>query len=339
MKVGLVGKRSSGKTTLFEALCGPKAPSGATSGLINVSKVRVKDERIDTLSGIFNPKKTTYADFDLIDYNRAHDASDAVLGSPALMAKYRDLDALVLVAGVISDKQKVSSELEDIVLELNLSDMIILEAKIQRMKKGPYDKQELALYERILAKLESNQQQSYKDFTKEELKHLSSFQLFCVKPIIVALNVTEDLLPSSSDIKINRAGVSFLALSAEIEKELNSLGEAEKQEFLKDLNLSGGISDRFITTLYGCLDLISFYTVGEDEVRAWSITRGDTALAAAGKIHSDIERGFIKASVISFDDFMKYGDEKKAHAAGAVKDEGKGYIVRSGDIIHFKFNV
>ena len=106
MKVGLVGKRSSGKTTLFEALCGPKASAGSASGLVSMSKVRVKDEHIDTLSGIFNPKKTTYADFELIDYNRAHDASDAVLGSPALIAKYRDLDALVLVVGVISDKEK-----------------------------------------------------------------------------------------------------------------------------------------------------------------------------------------------------------------------------------------
>lgn len=339
MKVGLLGKRSSGKTTLLEALCGSKVNAGASSGLVNVSKVWVKDEHIDTLSGIFKPKKTTYADFDLIDYNRAHDASDAVLGSPALMAKYRELDALVLVAGVISDKEKASSEIDDIILELNLSDMMILEAKIQRMKKGTYDKQELALYEGILSKLELNQQMSYKDFTKDEMKYLSCFQLFCIKPVIVAVNVTEDLLPSSSDIKINKKGVSFLALSAEIEKELNSLGDAEKQDFLKDLNLDSGISDRFIKTLYECLDLISFYTVGEDEVRAWSITRGDTALSAAGKIHSDIERGFIKASVVSFEDFMKHGDEKKAHAAGAVKDEGKGYIVHPGDIIHFKFNV
>ena len=339
MKVGLIGKRSSGKTTLFEALCGTNSTANTASGLVNISKVRVKDENIDALTAIFKPKKTTYAEFDLIDYNRAHDASDAVLGSPALIAKYREFDALVLVAGVIDDKSKASAELEDIILELNLSDMMILEAKIQRMKKGAYDKAELALYEKILAKLESNEPMNYKDFTKDEIRLLSCFQLFCIKPVIAAMNVTEDLMASASDIKINRAGVSFLALSAEIEKELNSLGKAERQEFLKDLNLSGGISDRFINTLYACLDLISFYTVGEDEVRAWSITRGDTALAAAGKIHSDIERGFIRASVMSYADFMKHGDEKKAQAAGVVRSEGKEYIVQTGEIIHFKFNV
>ena len=339
MKVGLLGKRSSGKTTLFEALSGMNVSASAASGLVNISKVRVRDENIDTLSGIFKPKKITYAEFDLIDYNRAHDASDAVLGSPALIAKYRELDALVLVAGVVDDISKASAEVDDLLLELSLADMVVLEAKIQRMKKGAFDKQEMSLYEGILAKLESNIPMSYKDFSKDELRLLSSFQLFAIKPIIAAVNVTEDLLSTASNIKVNRKGTSCLALSAEIEKELNSLGESERQEFLKDLNLDGGISYRFIKTLYECLDLISFYTVGEDEVRAWSITRGDTALLAAGKIHSDIERGFIRASVVSYEDFMKYGDEKKAAAAGVVRSEGKEYIVHPGDIIHFKFNV
>jgi len=339
MKVGLIGKRLSGKTTLFEALCGANPHIHAASALLNISKVRVKDQNIDTLSGIFKPEKTTYAEFDLLDYNRAHDASDAMLGSPALMAKYREIDALVLVVGVIDDKTKSSSELEDIMVELNLSDMMILDAKVQRMKKGAHDKQELALYEKLMTRLESNQPISYKDFSKDEMRLLSCFQLFCVKPVIAAINVTEDILNDSSDIQISRKGVSFLALSAEIEKELNSLSDDEKKDFLKDFNLSEGIADRFIKKLYECLDLISFYTVGEDEVRAWSMTRGESALHAAGKIHSDIERGFIKAAVVSFEDFMKYGDEKKAHAAGAVRTEGKEYIVLPGDIIHFKFNV
>lgn len=340
MKVGFIGKRGSGKTTLYEAVSGLDMSNYPSSGLVNIAKIKVKDPKIDKLTEIFKPKKTTYADFDLVDYNRAHDSSDAPLGSPNLIARYRELDALVLVLGVIDDPAFIVSELEDIRIELNLSDVMILEAKIQRMKKGTYDKKEMALYEGILGKLEADEPIDRHSFTKEDMRFLSSYQLFALKPIMVTVNVTEALLSApSSLITLGKNNIPHILISAEIEKELNSLGESEKKDFLKDLNLSEGISDRFVGMLYETLDLISFYTVGEDEVRAWSITRGDSALAAAGKIHSDIERGFIRASTLRYEDFMKHGDEKKASAAGLVRSEGKEYIVQPGDIIHFKFNV
>jgi ribosome-binding ATPase len=339
MKVGFIGKRSSGKTSLFEAVLGLDT-SNIQQGLVTISNIKVKDPNIDELNLIFNPKKKTYAEFDLVDYNRSHDASDAVLGSPSLISKYRELDAIALVIGVIEDKAFISSELEDLLNELNLCDVMILDAKIQRMKKGAYDKNELALYEEILNKLENNQTIERKSFTKEQLKLLSAFQLFCLKPMMLTINVSEELLSlglNASDIGFDR--FKNIIISAELEKELNSLDDSVKADFLKDLGLSEGVSERFVAMLYDTVDLISFYTVGEDEVRAWSIVKGSTALVAAGKIHSDIERGFIRASTMSYEDFMKHKDEKKAQAAGVVRSEGKEYVVQAGDIIHFKFNV
>jgi ribosome-binding ATPase len=339
MKVGFIGKRSSGKTSLFEAVSGLDT-SNIQQGLVTMSNIKVKDPNIDELNLIFNPKKKTYAEFDLVDYNRSHDASDAVLGSPSLISKYRELDAIALVIGVIEDKAFISSELEDLLNELNLCDVMILDAKIQRMKKGAYDKNELALYEEILNKLENNQTIERKSFTKEQLKLLSAFQLFCLKPMMLTINVSEELLSlglNASDIGFDR--FKNIIISAELEKELNSLDDSAKADFLKDLGLSEGVSERFVAMLYDTVDLISFYTVGEDEVRAWSIVKGSTALVAAGKIHSDIERGFIRASTMSYEDFMKHKDEKKAQAAGVVRSEGKEYVVQAGDIIHFKFNV
>ena len=197
----------------------------------------------------------------------------------------------------------------------------------------------MALYEELLAKLEANQVIDRASISKDHNRLLSAFQLFALKPLMLAINVTEDVLSSGKAKEIETEKLPYMVLSAEIEKELSSLSGSERDEFLKGYGLLEPLSERFIRLVYETMDFISFYTVGEDEVRAWSITKGSNALCAAGKIHSDIERGFIRASTVHYDEFLKYGDENKAKLAGVVRSEGKEYIVKHGDIIHFKFNV
>jgi GTP-binding protein YchF len=320
----------SGKTTLFELISGV-----SQSSLINIASVKVKDENIDNLSNIFKPKKTTYAEFNVFDYNIAQDASNSLLGSANLVSKYRELDAIAIILGVINNKEEVLPYLNEIISEMAILDTIVLEAKIERMKKTKFDKIELELYESIISKLENNETIKIDSFTKEELKMLSSFGLLCLKPKIVVINVAEDLTSEKFDIK----DFLYVVISASIEKEISTLSEEDKKSFLKDFGFYESAKDRFINKLYESMNLISFYTVGEDEVRAWAIKEGLTAVSAAGKIHSDIERGFIRAETISYSDFIKHGSEQKAKSAGVARSEGKDYIVKHGDIIHFKFNV
>lgn len=333
MKIGIIGKRFSGKTTLFEAISEIKVHKEAS--IFNLASVKVKDKNIDELSFIYKPLKTTYAEFEIIDYNRNLDTSDAVLGSPNLISRYRELDSLIINLGVIEDFEFVKGELDDIINELFISDISMLETKIQRLKKGKFEKTEMDLYENLLALFESSKKPDINDLSKEQLKLLSTFQFFALKPWIISINVSEDLLNSNFDSKIL---YPYILISAEIEKEISFMSDQKEViEFMKDFNIKESLRDRFILKLYETLNLISFYTVGSDEVRAWSIVNGSSAHKAAGKIHSDIERGFIKAETISYNDFIKYRDEGKA--MGVLRSEGKEYIVKAGDIINFKFNV
>lgn len=336
MKIGFIGKRLSGKTSLFDAISSDSGKGSVQGGLINVSNVKVKDENINELSKIFNPKKTTYAEVNVLDYVREKDASNNVLGSNALVAKYRELDAIGAVVGVINDLTEINSGIGEILSELYLQDIVVLESKIERMKKTKHDEKELKLYEGIVKKLESNENLSSDMFSKEDLKILSSYGLFSLKPIIFILNVSESLISKEKEVKLEKP---FTVISAEIEKEIASLPMEERTSFMEEMGIKKSAKDKLISKLYETMNLISFYTVGEDEVRAWPIIKNSSALQAAGKIHSDIERGFIRAATINFTEFMKYKDENKAKEDGAVRSEGKEYVVKHGDIIHFKFNV
>lgn len=333
MKLGIIGKRFSGKTTLFEAISELKVHKDTS--IFTIASVKVRDKNIDELSLIYKPLKTTYAEFDIIDYNRNLDTSDAVLGSPNLISRYRELDALVINLGVIEDFDFVKSELDDILNELFISDIAMLETKIQRLKKGKFEKIEMDLYTSLLASFESSIKPDINTFTKEQLRLLSTFQFFALKPWIISINVSEDLLSNSFNFK---GAYPYIIISAEIEKEISFMtDQKEVLDFMKDFNIKESLRDRFVLKLYETLNLISFYTVGSDEVRAWSITSGSSAHKAAGKIHSDIERGFIKAETMSYDDYIKYKDDSKS--MGLLRSEGKEYIVKPGDIINFKFNV
>jgi len=330
MKIGIIGKRFSGKTSIFESISNIK--DFKENALINGATVKVPDSNIYKLSVIYKPLKTTYAQFDLIDYNRSIDISDSILGSSNLIAKYRELDAILINIGVIDDFSFVEDELNDIVDELFLLDQLILDAKIQRLKKNKHDKKELVFYETLLKDFENKIKP--KNLSEQDLKNLATFSFFTLKPWIVSINISENLINE----KFSSNKYPTILLSAKVEKEISSIkDEEEKNYFMNDYKIGESLKTRFIEKLYETLNLISFYTVGADEVKAWSIIKGTIAKEAAGKIHSDIERGFIKAEIMAYNDFIKYRDEIKAQ--GLLKSEGKDYIVKASDIINFKFNV
>ena len=331
MKIGIIGKRFSGKTSIYDAVTGSKEKNDKL--LVNISSVKVIDSNIDELSKIYKPLKTTYAEFEIIDYNSNLDKASSTLGSTNLISRYRELDALLINIGVIEDFEFVKSEFEDITNELFISDILMLENKIQKLKKTKHDKSEMDLYLSLLKSFENSEKPDLNIFSKEQLKRLSTFAFFAFKPWIVGINVSEELLNKDFNFK-----VPHIVLSAEIEKEISGFDNPEDaKEFMDDFNIKASLKNRFIQKLYETLNLISFYTVGKDEVRAWSITKGTIAQLAAGKIHSDIERGFIKAETVSYDDYLKHLEQVKS--LGLLRSEGKDYIVKAGDIINFKFNV
>ena len=334
MKVGLIGDRLTGKTTIFEAVS--QQDTSVKAEPVYIKNIKVYDPKLETLSKMYNPTKTTYAELTLLDYNRSLDKGTELLGSPQLVSKYRELDSIVLVVGIIDSQDKVKKSIQSVIEELYLADTILIEAKVNRLKKGKFDKQELALYERLLQKLEALEPINEDEFNSTELKLLSSFQLLTLKNITVAINVTDNLVNENFNLDIP---YKYMVLSAELEKEIAGLEGEDKKVFLREYNLDSPALDRLINMIYESMDLISFYTVGKDEVRAWTIKRNSDAVVAAGKIHSDIARGFIKASTVSYDDLLKAGSEDNAKKQGLLRDEGKEYIVQAGDIIHFKFNV
>jgi len=330
MKIGIIGKRLSGKTSIFESIS--SAIDFKENALVNLAVVKVPDANIDKLSQIYKPLKTTNAQFDIIDYKRSLDISDAILGSSNLIAKYRELDALLINIGVIDDFSFVDDELNDIVNELFLLDQMILESKILKIKKAKHDKKDIIFYEALLKNFEDKVKPI--NFTEQELKMLSTFGFFALKPWIFSINIDENLINKQY---INN-NYPCILLSAKVELEIaNIKDEEDKKSFMKDYNINESLKLRFIQKLYETLNLISFYTVGSDEVKAWSIYNQTSAKVAAGKIHSDLERGFIKAEVMAYNDFIDYRDSIKSK--GLLRSEGKDYIVKAGDIINFKFNV
>lgn len=333
MKLALIGDRLTGKTTIFEAVSGVPVN---ISEAIHIRNIKVSDDKLTTLSQMYNPKKTTYAELELIDFNRALDSGNNPLGSPQLVSKYRELDGLVFVVGVIDDLNTINNKARAILEEIYLVDTMLIETKVERLKKGKHDKTELALYEKLLKRLENIEPIKISDFNDIELKLLASYQLLVLKNISFVINVDDSLISEKIDFKLP---YTHMILSAEIEKEISKMEGNDRLEFLGEYGLKEPAIDRFLNMIYTAMDLISFYTVGKDEVRAWSIERGSNAVIAASKIHTDIARGFIRANTIGYDDFIKTGSEEEAKKQGLARDEGKDYIVVAGDIIHFKFNV
>jgi GTP-binding protein YchF len=342
--VGICGFPGSGKSTVFQALSpGARVDRGGVA----YGNIKVPDERVDRLAAIFKPKKTTYAEVTFCDVPGEHGAQRKSLSTRAL-STIREQEALAIVLRdfanpAVEGDANPMGDLTAFSDECILADLAIVEGLLTRARKDNLPQADTDRFERMRAVLEDAR--PLRTLSAEELARdcLRGYQLLTDRPMLVVVNRDEDRaadpLPVDLAARIDELGAAGLALSASVEAEIAALDADDQSAFLRDLGLTEAALARFIRTAYGLLDLISFFTVGEDEVRAWTITRGMTARKAAGKIHSDLERGFIRAEVIPYEVFIEHGSEQAVKAAGLFQTEGKEYVVADGDIMNIRFNV
>jgi GTP-binding protein YchF len=358
MKVGIIGLTSVGKSALFQLLTGsPQVPSlGRPEPRLGIA--RVPDSRLDALSGMYTPRKRTPATVEYVDVPGVVKGEGAALVDlPAL----RGVDALVHVVRAFESDSVPHPEgsldpLRDaqmLELELILADLGAVERRMERLdaniKKAnkPEDAAERAVFRQLKETLEAEQPLRELELAEDEKRLLRSYSFLSEKPLLLAVNLGEDRLRDAASFLASsglaayadRPKLALCPVAAPIEAEIAQLPAEDARAFLQDLGLQEPGLDRVIRTSYALLGLISFLTAGEDECRAWTIRRGTRAQQAAGAIHSDIERGFIRAETVSFDDLVAAGSLAACREKGTLRLEGKEYVVRDGDVINFRFNV
>lgn len=355
MKIGIVGLPNSGKTTIYNALTRSNTETAAfSSGQIEVhtAVVTVPDSRVDRLKAMFNPRKTTYAQVIYNDIAGLSKGAGRSGISGALTNAIAANDALMLVARAFEndavlaeDENDPGRDFEMMETEFLLNDMTTIESRLERMaaqknRRTPQERQRMvteeALLRRLLAALEVEQPLRTLALAEEEQKMLGGFGLLSLKPLLRVINGGDD------DAEANYADLldeNTLFLRGRLEAEIAQMAEAEAAEFLADFGIEEPGLYRAIRRCYDLLGLQSFFTVGEDEVRAWTIEEGATAPEAAGAIHSDLRKGFIRAEVINYAELMAAGSMAEARKLGKLRLEGKEYIVDNGDILNIRFNV
>jgi ribosome-binding ATPase len=344
MKVGLIGHRGAGKTTIFNMLTGLQAQVGSFGGReeVHLGVIKVPDPRIDKLAQIYKPKKTTYAEIRFTDFP-PNQGDENLKSNSALVTQMREVDAIALVLRDFDGDAEPLKELNDLLTEMILTDLTVVENRRIRLKKEKARPQEEGLLERCAKALENEQSLRNLDFSADEETLASGFAFLSRKPLLVIFNQGDEKAGKQLDppyqAELQRRGLVGLALAGKVEMEIAQLDENDRMAFLKEIGIEEPARDRFIRITYALMNLVSFFTTGEDEVRAWTVTRGTAARQAAGKIHSDIERGFIRAEVVAYDDFIIHGSEAKCKEAGKLRLEGKDYVIKDGDIIHFRFAV
>jgi hypothetical protein len=358
MKTAIIGLSSVGKSTLFALLTGSPAapPSGRPEARLGVA--RVPDPRVDRLSEIYHPKKKTYATVDYVDVPGVKKGEGAALVDlPAL----RNVDALLHVVRTFTSEAvphpdgsvDPKRDAEMLELELILTDLAAVERRLEKLEANlkkankAEDAAEKALFLRMKECLEAEKPLRELPFSEEERRRLRNYQFFSEKPVLLVANLGEDQVKDAEAVLARsglkdfaaRPGFALCPVSAPIEAEMAELPPDDARGFREDLGLKEPGLDRVIRTSYALLGLLSFLTAGEDECRAWTIRRGTKAQLAAGTIHSDIERGFIRAEVVAYDDLVAAGSLPACREKGTLRLEGKEYEVRDGDVINFRFNV
>jgi len=362
MKIGLIGLPTVGKTSLFNLLTGSHIETaGFVQGKVesNVGIAKIPDERIDFLARVFEPKKKTYATIEVIDVpGLVRGASEGKGVGNQFLENIRKVDLLVHVVRVFENPNVIHvdgsidpmGDIETINMELLFADLGVIENRINRIEKSKkVTKENLAELE-VLKKcrdgLESGLLLNSIELSDEEKNLLKTFSFFSEKPMILVANLDENQFmqkdyPSREALMeySKSTNTPLIELCIKTELEISELEPEDRKMFMDELGIKESSIDILAKTCYDRLGLISFLTAGKDEVRAWTIRKGTKAKEAAGKIHSDIERGFIRAEVCSFEDFKEYGSMARLKEKGLVRLEGKDYVVQDGDIIEFRFNV
>jgi GTP-binding protein YchF len=366
MQIAIVGLAGSGKTTVFNTLTRGHAQTGGYGGMeLHVGTVKVPDERLDILAEIFKPKKIVHADVTYFDLPAPPASTEGRVGTEELpadqLARLREADALLHVVRAFEDPAVPHPEgpvdpwrdLERLDLEFTLADLSVMEKRIERLKASGHhgtaaerdaNDRELALLERLHGPLTDGQPLRGQGLTPDEEKSIRGFRFLTQKPVLVLLNVGEADLPREAEVVAGIAGryrherALVDALSAKIEMELGELEPDEAAVFMDELGLAESSLDRVIRLSYRLLGLISFLTAGPDEVRAWPIPDGSSSVDAAGAIHTDLARGFIRAEVVPYADLVALKSIAEARKHGKLRSEGKTYTVKDGDVIEILFS-
>jgi ribosome-binding ATPase len=362
MQVTIVGLPGSGKTTVFNALTSGHADTGGYSGgraAPNLGVVKVPDERLDRLSELFSPEKTTPADVTYVDVAIPAGAARAGTIAPDVLAQIRNADALLHVArafegGMAESPADAWRDVDELDLEFAVADLTVVEKRLERLRTSgrhgtsterEQNALEEELLERLLPSLSDGHPLRALELSEDDERRLRGYRFLSQKPVLVVLNIDEARLGEAAALesegrsRYGQPSSDVAALAGKIEAEIAQLPAEDAPAFMEDLGIAEPSRGRVVRLTYALLGLFSFFTAGEDECRAWTLRQGATAVDAAGAIHSDLARGFIRAEVVSYPDLMACGSIAEARKRGLLRSEGKAYEVKDGDVIQVLFNV